>query len=204
MAEPVQFDFRTKYLKTNVLSRWLLGGFFGNLSLMLKKAQPSSVLEVGCGEGFSTIQMRKILGPQVHLEASDVEDRLVEAAKAANPTVQIRRESAYELERPDRSVDLVVMLEVLEHLDNPAKALEQVCRVSRNWILLSVPNEPLWRMMNMARLKYCTHLGNTPGHVQHWSAGSFRQFVQAQAQVELVAQPLPWTMVLAKVRQGQA
>jgi 2-polyprenyl-3-methyl-5-hydroxy-6-metoxy-1,4-benzoquinol methylase len=196
-------DFRTKYVKTNAITRKLLAGFFNGIGELLREpglADVRSAIEVGCGEGFSTEKLRKLLPSQATFRASDVEQRLVEEARARNPEVTIERESIYELPHADKSFDLVFVLEVLEHLDEPAKALAEVCRVSKRWVIASVPREPIWRALNVARLKYVTALGNTPGHLNHWSAAGFQKFVEQQAPVRAKRTPLPWTMVLAEVK----
>ena len=98
----------------------------------------------------------------------------------------------------DGSIDLVVGLEVLEHVPAPERALADIARVCAGTAVLSVPREPIWRVGNMARGRYLRDLGNTPGHVNHWSARSFERFVGTTMRVERTAKPLPWTMVAAR------
>ena len=200
-------DFRTKYVKTNVITRRLLKGFFDGIGDLLRQPgldSARSALEVGCGEGFSTQKLRDLLPGAASFRASDVEQRLVNEARRNNPGLPIERESIYELPHADRSFDVVFVLEVLEHLDDPARALAEVCRVSNRWVIASVPREPIWRVMNAARLKYLPALGNTPGHINHWSAGGFEAFVSRLAPVRARRTPLPWTMVLAEARPPSA
>lgn len=192
-------DFRSKYTRTNFVTRRLLRRFFRAVEDLLEGLELTSALEIGCGQGFSTSELRGILRPEVAFEASDVEERLARTAAAANPGVPVRVESIYDLVRPDRSFDCVFVLEVLEHLDDPARAMREVCRVSRRWVIVSVPREPIWRILNLARLKYVTRLGNTPGHVQHWSAGGFRRFARQFCEVRAVRKAFPWTIVLGEV-----
>ena len=195
-------DFRTKYVKTNVITRRLLAGFFGGIGQLLREpglADVRSAFEVGCGEGFSTQKLRAMLPAAASLRASDVEQRLVDEARRNNPAITVERESIYELPHADGAFDVVFVLEVLEHLEDAARALAEVCRVSKRWVIASVPREPIWRAMNLARLKYVTALGNTPGHLNHWSANAFQEFVSQAAPVRSRRTPLPWTMVLAEV-----
>ena len=197
-------DFRTKYVKTNFITRRLLAGFFDGIGGLLREpglGDVRSAMEVGCGEGFSTQKLRDLLPRDCSLRASDVEQRLVDEARRNNPGVPIERESIYELPHADGAFDVVFVLEVLEHLDEPARALAEVCRVSRRWVIASVPREPIWRVLNLARLKYVTALGNTPGHINHWSAGAFQRFVSERAPVRARRTPLPWTMVLAEAKK---
>ncbi len=195
----MQYDFRGKYTESNPITRTLVNGFFRGVQELMAAADFDSALEVGCGEGFSTQRLLTMLPPTTRFEASDVESRLVDAARRTNPATTIRRESIYELAHEDDAFDLVFCLEVLEHLDAPEKALRELCRVSRKWLILTVPREPIWRALNLARLKYIRGLGNTPGHLQHWSRGQFLRFVAEHGEPSAWRAPLPWTQVLVRV-----
>ena len=106
----------------------------------------------------------------------------------------------YDLEAARDSADLVVCCEVLEHLEDPVAGLEALQRVVGRHLIVSVPKEPLWCALNLARGKYIAHLGNTPGHIQQWSKGGFVKLVSQYFDVIEVHSPLPWTMLLCKPR----
>ncbi len=195
-----EYDFAGKYTRPSLPARVMLEGFFGAVEELLDQSRPASVLEVGCGEGFSTRRYRLALPSSTSFAACDVEDRLVDAARSRNPGVDVTQASIYELPRADASFDLVVATEVLEHLDDPGRALRELVRVSKRQVLVSVPREPMWRALNLARGSYVTALGNTPGHLQHWSRRAFTRFVAQQARVVDVRSPVPWTIVLAEKR----
>jgi ubiquinone/menaquinone biosynthesis C-methylase UbiE len=197
-ASEASYDF-SKYTRAGPVSRFLVDRFFSGVHALLRQASPQSVLEVGCGAGFSTKRIREMLGPKIRLEASDVEEGMVEAARANNPDLEVTRESVYELHREDDSVDLVLCLEVLEHLERPEDALRELRRVAREWLIVTVPREPLWRLLNMARLRYVADCGNTPGHIQHWSKAGFVRFMERMVEPTAVRAPIPWTQVLARV-----
>ncbi len=72
---------------------------------------------------------------------------------------------------------MVVTSEVLEHMEDPERALGQLLGVCGGYLLVTVPNEPIWRILNMARGKYWRRLGNTPGHVQHWNKRTLRKLI---------------------------
>ena len=127
--------FQTKYTSSNPVSRRLVGGFFDALARAVGSTERvKRVLEVACGEGVSTKRLRGMLPPDAELRASDVDPVRVDAARARNPGVTIDVDSIYDLSCPDRCFDLVVALEVLEHLDDPARGLREVCRASRRWV----------------------------------------------------------------------
>jgi len=194
------FDFQSKYTKTNFISRRLIQGFFDGIQLALRDLELQTALEIGCAEGFSTERIKTYLPKSCRFSASELETALLKRAQSRNPDVPIVQESVYQLKRENNSQDMVFCMEVLEHLDDPEKALDELCRVSSKWLLVSVPREPIWRGLNMARLKYLKDFGNTPGHIQHWSKSSFLKFLQGYATPAKVFQPLPWTIVLARVK----
>ena len=118
-----------------------------------------------------------------------------------NPDIEFIRESVYELSHADNSFDAVIMLEVLEHLNDPAAALAELHRVSRSVVMISTPREPLWRALNCARGKYLAAFGDTPGHIQHWSSRGLIREVSPLFDVIGCAKPIPWTILLLKPRK---
>lgn len=194
-------NFRDKYLKTNVISRYLIDGFFGGIESLVGRTKPDvrTAIEVGCGEGFSTQRISGYLGASVAFQALDVEADLVQAARRNNPSLKIDQGTIYDLKHPDRAFDLVFTLEVLEHLEHPEKALKEIKRIANKWLIISVPREPIWSAMNMARGKYWNDFGNTPGHIQRWSTSEFRRFIGSELKVIEMRTPLPWTILLCQV-----
>jgi 2-polyprenyl-3-methyl-5-hydroxy-6-metoxy-1,4-benzoquinol methylase len=95
--------------------------------------------------------------------------------------------------------DLVSAIEVLEHLPDPASTVAEMARCARRHLLVSVPREPLWRALNIARGAYLSTLGDTPGHLNHWSKRSFVRLLARHGEVAEIRTPLPWTMLLVRV-----
>lgn len=155
------------------------------------------VLEVGCGAAESSSRIISMLKGQ-HFEASDYDGRYVQMIKEKRPEIKARQESVYELQRADDEFGCVFLLEVLEHLDDYRKALSEIFRVSNKYVVISVPKEPLWRMLNMLRFKYLGSFGNTPGHINHWSVRSFRKLLSEYGEVVKIYEPAPWQIALVK------
>ncbi|MES2223531.1 MAG: class I SAM-dependent methyltransferase [Patescibacteria group bacterium] len=189
-------QFTDKYEFTNPITRAILDNFFkAVLSLCPKKT--NKVLEVGCGAGYSTKILYEHIKPET-FHASDIDPELVKLAKERTPQITAEKESIYELPHKDNSFDLVFTLEVLEHLEDPEKALKELKRVTNKYIIVSVPHEPIWRILNMLRGKYLKHFGNTEGHINHWSKRSFTKLVGKHFKVIKVKTPLPWIVILAE------
>jgi hypothetical protein len=86
----------------------------------------------------------------------------------------------------------------LEHLPDSVRALRILKELATPHLIVSVPREPLWRVMNLVRGKYWRDFGNTPGHLQHWSTAKFLSLLRQQVEVVEVRTPLPWTMALCR------
>lgn len=183
----------------NPISRWMVHNFDRTLLDLIDVCNPRSVHEVGCGEGRLTETLAERFN--VPVRATDFSCEIISALQSdpsTNPRIQYLERSIYELDPADDGADLIVCCEVLEHLERPVEALARLRALNARNYILSVPREPLWRVLNVARGKYWRDLGNTPGHFQHWSAGGFLKLLQSQG-FAIVArcQPLPWTMVRA-------
>ena len=99
----------------------------------------------------------------------------------------------------DGEFDVASAIEVLEHVPDPEHTVAEMARVASGWLLVSVPREPLWRGLNMARGAYMKDLGNTPGHLNHWSKRSFVALLSRHGAVVQARTPFPWTMLLVRL-----
>jgi 2-polyprenyl-3-methyl-5-hydroxy-6-metoxy-1,4-benzoquinol methylase len=154
---------------------------------------------VGCGEGELA---RRLAAHGLRVRGTDAAPEVIQDARrraeAAGVPVEFRAAPVEELEPGRDSAELIVCCEVLEHLPNADSGLAVVAQLADPWAIVSVPREPLWRSLNVARLKYLHDLGNTPGHVNHWSRRAFLRFLDRRLDVVEVRTPLPWTMALCR------
>lgn len=194
-------NFYNKYETQNPLEKIIMRFFFDSLIKLLDRIEFHNLHEVGCGEGYL---VKYISGkyPDAEISASDLSQNKINEARIKMPQISFYSESVYSLPFPDNCFDLLVASEVLEHLEQPEKALTEILRVTNKYVLLSVPHEPIWRICNIVRGKYTASLGNTPGHIQHWSRKSFVQFVKQQCRINNYVSPFPWTMLLCEKHEN--
>lgn len=192
-----------KYSARNPIVRLIMRGFERALQGLVANCAPKSIHEVGCGEGYWTLLWAE---QGFDVRGSDFSDMVVSMARS-NASARglnqnmFRCRSVYDLNPIEDCSDLLVCCEVLEHLEHPSEALEVLRAVGARRVILSVPREPLWSFMNMARGKYWSDFGNTPGHIQRWSQETFLSLVGQYFHIREVRAPLPWTMVLAEPRE---
>ena len=186
-----------KHTTQNPVSRFFFNNFKQVLLAQVKEIRPHAILDVGAGEGF-TLEMFRENHIGERLEGIEYMDEALKFAKRLHPQVKIKKGNIYELPYAANSFDLVICNEVLEHLDDPKKALNELKRVAKKYLILSVPNEPLFTIQRILRGKNVWKLGAHPEHIQHWTSGAFEKFVASVLTVKDAKTPLPWTMITAK------
>ncbi len=190
-----------KYGSGNPVVRRLMAGFERDLDGLLGLAAPSSIVDVGCGEGVLVHRWAQRL-PDARVVGIDLEEQSIQAgwAERRAPNLEYRLVEGADLPFATGEFQLASAIEVLEHLPDPRRTLAEMARCAERHLLVSVPREPLWRMLNMARGAYWPALGNTPGHLNHWSRRSFVELLSRHGEVAELRSPFPWTMLLVSLQ----
>lgn len=158
------------------------------------------MVDAGCAEGFVAAFLRRSF-PKVASTGMDIDLEALYRGRQLSPGFQMQQADIHHLPYRSKSVDLVLCLEVLEHLQEPAVALSEITRVARRNCVLSVPHEPFFRLANLARGKSVSRLGDDIDHRQHWTRGGFARFLLANGlSVRALLAPMPWLVVLAEVQ----
>lgn len=191
-----------KYGSRNLIVRRLMQKFESSLTDLIAKAAPQTIHEIGCGEGYWVLRWQEL---GFKARGCDFSSKVIEIARknAENqklPVSLFNARSIYDLTWDADAADLIVCCEVLEHLERPEEGLRALQRVVGRHLIVSVPREPIWRVLNLARGKYIADFGNTPGHIQHWSKRDFAVLVSKYFEIVEVKNPLPWTMLLCRPR----
>ncbi|PWK54398.1 class I SAM-dependent methyltransferase [Pleionea mediterranea] len=193
-----QENFKKKYTESGMIGQYLIRSFYQAVGSVTQPENNNEILEVGCGHGYSTSNIQAFY-PDSKIKACDIDNGLLKDAKSRCPDVEFINSSIYNLPFKNNAFKTVFCLEVLEHLEFPDLALKELKRVSSNYLICSVPREPLWCVLNLCRLKYASKLGNTPGHINHWSSYGFKKLLGTYGKVVCVKQPIPWTVILLDV-----
>lgn len=196
-------NFYDKYGTQNPIERRLVAGFMRSVAELAAASGAREGHEVGCGEGELSIMLAR---RGVRMRGTDVSGEAIAEARrrtgVSGAQIELAIAGVESLDRERDAAELVVCCEVLEHLAEPAAAVDALARLARPWLLASVPREPLWRALNLARGKYASRAGNTPGHLNHWSRRGFTRQLSARFEIVETRSPLPWSMALCRVRDA--
>lgn len=193
-------NYYDKYGTKNPIARRLMQGFLGAFDALAAEVPVADSLEIGCGEGELSIRLARrgfrVRGCDI---SADIVGEARKRAAAAGVAAEFWAEPIESLD-DSNAAPLVVCCEVLEHLDDPARGVDTLARLAGPHLIASVPREPIWRLLNLARGKYVGDLGNTPGHVNHWSRRGFLELLSRRFDIIDVRTPLPWTLALCRRR----
>lgn len=175
--------------------RYVTTRFLDNAALLACSRGIKTILDIGCGEGFFASR----LGNEMMIEL-DISIPSLKIAKLSNPMMQCIAGDISHLPFKSASFDLVIAMEVLEHLNDPEKAIMEVRAISRKYCLFSVPNDPFFKTMNLFRGKNLRLFGNDPKHVQSWNEKRFLKLISKYFDVLEIRKPFPWIMVMCEKR----
>jgi len=188
-----------EYNNRNPMINYLITRFYKKIELIIEQIKPdiTNVLEIGCGAGESALRLKRML-EGINFDASEYDLRYIEAIKKRNIPLNVFQENVYDIRKPDDSYDCIIMLEVLEHLENIQKAVAELFRVTKKYLIISVPYEPIWRISNIMRGKYINKFGNTPGHLNHFNKKKLTNLFSSFSLKPQFYTSLPWIICVVE------
>ncbi len=193
-------NFYNKYETKNPIELLLMGNFKKKFIKSIEKLSIENIYEIGAGEGY-LLQIIQDTIPSFNLFGSDIDFGLVSNSNKNTDGIRWVINSAEFIPLSTNSIDLLLASEVLEHLQNPHLFLLECQRIQAKYYFFSVPFEPLWRILNIIRGKYIKNLGNTPGHINHFSRKKIFKLIDEYLLVEEISLVFPWIFVMAKNKQ---
>ena len=190
-----------KYMSTNVLKKFMVGKFNQKITSIAREAvrnagSESLILDAGCGEGFLSCLISNDV-PYAKVIGIDASADAIRMAGALNKEICFQQGDIYKMPFADKMFDLVVCTEVLEHLDKPNQAVQELLRVAKNAVLISVPNEPWFCLGNLLTLKNIKRMGNPTDHVNHWTYYGFLKYMEKFGGGGLKGyRSFPWSIIL--------
>ncbi len=106
-----------------------------------------TILDAACASGYYSEVIKALDSRKIQYQGCDYSKAMIETAKAIYPEIKFDEEDLTNLSYSDASFDVVMASGILEHIPDYKKAISELCRVSRNYIILhrcpltSLPNE---------------------------------------------------------------
>lgn len=185
-----------KYESKNLIKRYFVNSFLKEIEGIVKEIRAKKILDVGCGEGKV---IKRVGNGKIKFVGIDISREAVEKARKENRGEKFLVGDIFEADRLVKGdFDLVMCLEVLEHLEKPKKALGVLKKIKSRWFLFSVPYEPWFSLGNLLMLKNVTRLGSDKDHKQKWGKKEFRKLVGRYFKVKEVKVVGFWIVIKAE------
>lgn len=116
-------------VKTNLLQRYWHTKKWKTLEKLLPDLK-GKLLDIGCADG-TTIDYISQKFPFLNITGIDYYKKAIDFAKKTKPHIKFIHADVHSLPFKKNDFDIITSVEVLEHLENPQKALEEIYRVLR-------------------------------------------------------------------------
>ena len=191
-----------KYFNRNPFHRFVLNRFLNRVFQEIQELHPRTILDFGCGGGYFLKAIKNRGLPSVtKITGIDICKDAVEKAKKVVPEYDTQQLDIFSINPNESKFDLVMAIEVLEHLNTPEKYLKHIVALSSQNIILTVPYEPWFRLINLLRGRDIKRLGDHPEHINHWSLRGFRGFVTPYFNVVRLYSIFPWLIVIGNTSE---
>ncbi len=185
-----------KHTSENPLQKFLIKNLQDAVALEVVNLKPKSLVSVGCGEGFDLKHILSIYQPKKTVGV-DLSKSALNYAQKQLPEVEFIQADATKLPFKDNRFDLVIALEILEHIPDYDKALSELKRISKNNAIITVPWEPSFSMVSLMRGKYLKSFGRHPEHVNAWNKKTFAKVIREHGfKIKKHKIIFPWQMIL--------
>jgi ubiquinone/menaquinone biosynthesis C-methylase UbiE len=136
------------------------------------------IIDVGCGEGITLEKLVKQY-PGKHITGLDAEPENI--AICQRHQLPVRFGNVFDLPFENDSIDCVFFFEVIEHLDEPEKALREINRVLKpaGRLILIFPNDRMF-MITRIMTGMIKEAFYDAGHVMQWTPKKIRMALSAE------------------------
>lgn len=186
----------SKYENKNLLHQYALNRFLEHVKNAIDESVAARILEVGSADGY-VMKYLNDRNSALELYGVDIDRDALGRARTMNPNLYFEYGNVETGIISKGQFDVVMALELLEHIENTENALRNIQRLNAKYFLLSVPHEPFFRMLNFLRGRHWKRIGNHPEHVHTWRKNEFKRIVSNHFSIKKDYSSFPWTIILA-------
>jgi SAM-dependent methyltransferase len=196
-----------KYQCKHPLAVNRIAAFSRKLTEMVTRVKHSRILNLGCGEDFDTnylfknrlIEFNYSCGLDLNFDSLRLSREVI-----VDFVFDVVNGDIENLPLRLNSFDLILCLEVLEHLKQPERVVWEMAQQFDGRCLFSVPNEPAYRLTRMLLLrKDIRRFRNHPEHLHNWSRKAFCRLIEKYFVVDKISTSFHWTLILCRANNQE-
>lgn len=167
----IEVGIRDWKQRSAIIEKWILK----------KKARHNvKILDCGCGVGTSGLILKQKGFDNIFGFDTSQDD-----LKHAKKNYMVAKMDCHEIAVPGDDFDIVIAMNLVEHIKNPGRFMEEAKRVVKKdgLIILSAPNMTLLRkLVGRAPIQ--------PDHINYWNYESFKRFLKIKNMEVLDTKPI--------------
>lgn len=160
------------------------------LALSLVRSFDRSLVDIGCGEGVTLEKMHQLF-PDRKVLGIDILSENIEICRRHGCIAEIG--NVYDLQLPSASIDFVLFMEVIEHLEHFEMAIQEIHRVlvPNGRLVIVFPNDKVFKIARILTLRF-REAAYDPGHVRQWAPQNMRYFLNRQGFTPTFSRNIPF------------
>jgi len=185
----------------NPVKRLFIDRFMRRVERELHALDVRTILDIGCGEGYFIEYLSDRMN--VAVTGVDIDPAKIEAARRKAPQHTFVCADLFSADLAYEQAGLLLAMEVLEHLDDPKRALRRITQLAPAAIL-TVPHEPFFSIASFLGGNYIKTMGRHPDHVNAWSPTTLRTLLTPYYRSIEVQRSFPWIIAICRqpIQQG--
>ena len=136
-----KFGNEERYSHKNFLIRYITNKRLNQIIKYINAKEKDKILEIGCGDGLIINKLKK--GWITGIDYSESAVKKAKENNKLNKNIKIIKGDAQNLKLDNNSFNKIICAEVIEHLPNPEKVINEIKRIAKpkSKIVLTIPND---------------------------------------------------------------
>lgn len=185
----------------NPVKRLFIDRFMRRVEKVLRAVDARTILDIGCGEGYFIEYLSERM--DVAITGIDIDQAKIDKARQKAPQHTFICADLYSADLAYIQAGLLIAMEVLEHLDDPGRALQRIAQLAPAAII-TVPYEPWFSVLSFLGGNYLRTFGRHPDHVNAWSPRTLYALLTPYYRSVDIQVGFPWIIAVCRqpIQQG--
>jgi ubiquinone/menaquinone biosynthesis C-methylase UbiE len=159
-------------------------------ALSLVRPSDQTIVDIGCGEGITLEKLHRLFPDR---KAFGIEVLSENVNICRHHGCNVKQGDVYNLPLPSNTVDFVLFMEVIEHLEDPETAVQEIHRVlvPGGRLVIVFPNDKTFKIARILTLRF-QEAAYDPGHVRQWTPQDMRNFLSEYGFTVAFSQNMPF------------
>ena len=160
------------------------------VALSLVRPSDQTIVDIGCGEGITLEKLHRLFPDR---KAFGIEVLSENVNICRHHGCNVKQGDVYNLPLPSNTVDFVLFMEVIEHLEDPEMAVQEIHRVlvPGGRLVIVFPNDRFFKIARILTLRF-REAAYDPGHVRQWTPHDMKGFIEGRGFTKVFSRNIPF------------